>query len=246
VSHWTSFQVLTPYVLHLPPDREPEVDSCLCSHPLPLLEGQVVTWGTIPFDKGSDSNEWRPSQRGSVSLPSYTSRYAAKALCARELTPRCRIIEVLDKGKAAAVTTQVTTKDKKTGTVIFENQSTVFIRGSGGFGGQRVGKGTLANSQKWLGGKLRRFFIYFLGDSPGQKKIDRGPATAANDPPKRRADAIIEEKTTNVQAALYRLNGDLNPLHVRFYPTRTALHRLGLAEPLFFLDPAGVRRHWWI
>lgn len=62
--------------------------------------------------------------------------------CTRGLTPGHRIIEVLDKGKAAAVTTQVTTKDKKTGTVIFENQSTVFIRGSGGFGGQRVGKGT--------------------------------------------------------------------------------------------------------
>ena len=59
------------------------------------------------------------------------------------LTSKHRIIEVLDKGKAAAVTTQVTTKDKKTGTVIFENQSTVFIRGSGGFGGQRAGKGTL-------------------------------------------------------------------------------------------------------
>jgi hypothetical protein len=59
----------------------------------------------------------------------------------RGLTSRYRIIEVLDKGKAAAVTTQVTTKDKKTGTIIFENQSTVFIRGSGGFGGQRAGKG---------------------------------------------------------------------------------------------------------
>ena len=52
-----------------------------------------------------------------------------------------RIIEVLDKGKAAAVSTIVETKDKKTGQVIFENQSTVFIRGSGGFGGKRAGKG---------------------------------------------------------------------------------------------------------
>lgn len=79
--------------------------------------------------------------------PYHISRCVARAL-ARELTPRCRIIEVLDKGKAAAVTTQVITKDKKTGTIIFENQSTVFIRGSGGFGGQRVGKGTLGNSLK--------------------------------------------------------------------------------------------------
>ena len=50
-------------------------------------------------------------------------------------------MEVLDKGKAAAVTAIVETKDKHTGKVIFENQSTLFIRGSGGFGGRRAGKG---------------------------------------------------------------------------------------------------------
>ncbi|KAG6880126.1 hypothetical protein C0992_005833 [Termitomyces sp. T32_za158] len=41
--------------------------------------------------------------------------------------------------KAAAVTIVVETRDKKTGEVVFENQSTVFIRGAGGFGGKRVG-----------------------------------------------------------------------------------------------------------
>ena len=50
-------------------------------------------------------------------------------------------MEVLDKGKAAAVTTIVETRDKHTGKLMFENQSTVFIRGAGGFGGKRVGKG---------------------------------------------------------------------------------------------------------
>lgn len=53
----------------------------------------------------------------------------------------CRILEVLDKGKAAAVTMIVETKDKSTGKTIFENQQTLFIRGSGGFGGKRSGKG---------------------------------------------------------------------------------------------------------
>ena len=48
---------------------------------------------------------------------------------------------MLDKGKAAAVTSITETKDKATGKVIFENQSTVFIRGAGGFGGKRTGKG---------------------------------------------------------------------------------------------------------
>jgi len=71
------------------------------------------------------------------------------------LTSKHRIIEVLDKGKAAAVTSQVTTKDKKTGAVIFENQSTVFIRGSGGFGGQRAGKGTLTRIRDVMVGRFR-------------------------------------------------------------------------------------------
>ena len=50
-------------------------------------------------------------------------------------------MEVLDKGKAAAVTVIVDTKDKATGRTLFESQSTVFIRGSGGFGGKKNGRG---------------------------------------------------------------------------------------------------------
>jgi hypothetical protein len=51
------------------------------------------------------------------------------------------LVEVLDKGKAAAVTSIVQTKDKHSGEIIFENQATMFIRGAGGFGGKRTGKG---------------------------------------------------------------------------------------------------------
>jgi hypothetical protein len=50
-------------------------------------------------------------------------------------------MEVLDKGKAAAVTTVIETRDKSTGKIIFENQMTTFIRGAGGFGGKRAGNG---------------------------------------------------------------------------------------------------------
>ncbi|KAG6328731.1 hypothetical protein ID866_10357, partial [Astraeus odoratus] len=50
-----------------------------------------------------------------------------------------RLLEVLDKGKAASVTSIVHTKDKATGKLLFENQVTVFIRGAGGFGGKRTG-----------------------------------------------------------------------------------------------------------
>ena len=52
-----------------------------------------------------------------------------------------RIMEVLDKGKSAMVTLIVDTKDKTTGESLFENQSTVVLRGSGGFGGKKIGSG---------------------------------------------------------------------------------------------------------
>jgi multifunctional beta-oxidation protein len=52
-----------------------------------------------------------------------------------------RLMEVLDKGKAASVTVAVETKDKGTGETVFENQSTVVLRGSGGFGGKKSGNG---------------------------------------------------------------------------------------------------------
>ncbi|EAW13407.1 putative peroxisomal multifunctional beta-oxidation protein (MFP) [Aspergillus clavatus NRRL 1] len=96
-----------------------------------------------------------------------------------------KLIDVIDKGKAALVISGYTTKDAKTGEELFYNESTVFIRGSGGFGGSP--KPTAARSKA---------------------------ATAAYNPPKRQPDAVIEEKTSEDQAALYRLNGDLNPLHI--------------------------------
>jgi len=77
----------------------------------------------------------------------------------------------------------VETRDKRSGKLIFESQSTVFIRGAGGFAGKRNGN-------------------------------DRGAATAANSTPNRRPDAVMEEKTSPTQAAMYRLSGDYNPLHI--------------------------------
>ncbi|KAH9809682.1 hypothetical protein DFH28DRAFT_904457 [Melampsora americana] len=94
-----------------------------------------------------------------------------------------RILEATDKGKAASVVVIVHTYDKDSGTLLFENQGTLFIRGSGGFGGRKVGK-------------------------------DRGAATAVNKPPNRSPDAIAIEKTDSNQAAVYRLSGDNNPLHI--------------------------------
>ena len=64
------------------------------------------------------------------------------------LVSTARIMEVLDKGKAAAVTLVVETRDHASNETIFESQSTVFIRGSGGFGGRKTGKGVYT----WYGG----------------------------------------------------------------------------------------------
>ena len=57
-------------------------------------------------------------------------------------------------------------------------------------------------------------FIRGSGGFGGLKKgSDRGAATAANNPPKRAADFVTEEKTTEEQAALYRLSGGMsNPI----------------------------------
>src|SRR5262249_6610103 len=42
---------------------------------------------------------------------------------------------------------------------------------------------------------------------------ERGPSTPENVPPERAPDAVVEEKTRDDQALLYRLSGDWNPLH---------------------------------
>jgi multifunctional beta-oxidation protein len=94
-----------------------------------------------------------------------------------------KLVEVIDKGAAGIVVTGSTTKDARTGEDVFYNESTVFVRGSGGFGGPSKG-------------------------------ADRGAATRAYKPPQRSPDAVVEEKTTDEQAALYRLSGDRNPLHI--------------------------------
>lgn len=102
---------------------------------------------------------------------------------AAKLVSRSRLLEVVDKGSAAIAKTGVTTVIEATGEELFYNEMTVFLRGCGGFGGQK-------------------------------RAADRGASTAANKPPARAPDVVVEEKTTEEQAAIYRLSGDYNPLHI--------------------------------
>ncbi|KAK9895846.1 putative multifunctional beta-oxidation protein [Cystobasidium minutum MCA 4210] len=146
----------------------------------------IPTFGVIPQFPASSgmSLDWLPNFSPMMLL--HGEQYLAihKPIpTSATLVSEPKLMEVLDKGKAAAVTSITHTKDKATGDVIFESQSTVFIRGSGGFGGKKTGK-------------------------------DRGAATAANKPPSRPADKTISEKTDDKQAAIYRLSGDYNPLHI--------------------------------
>ncbi|KXH55926.1 peroxisomal multifunctional enzyme, partial [Colletotrichum salicis] len=102
---------------------------------------------------------------------------------AAKLVSTGKLLEVVDKGNAAIVKSGITTIHAETKEPVFYNEMTVFLRGCGGFGGQK-------------------------------KPADRGASTAANKPPSRHPDVVVEEKTTEEQAALYRLSGDYNPLHV--------------------------------
>lgn len=101
----------------------------------------------------------------------------------RELPPRAaarvgsRLVEVWDKEKAAVVVCEGTCEDREG--PLFTARSTVFVRGAGGFGGER-------------------------GPSSGEGNL----------PPEREPDEVVTDETRPEQAAVYRLSGDRNPLHI--------------------------------
>ena len=92
------------------------------------------------------------------------------------ITTTPKITAVYDKGKGAVVVVETQSVDTR-GNLLFVNTASIFVRGEGGFGG------------------------------------DRGPSGAKNVPPDRPPDKSISYKTLPQQALLYRLSGDMNPLH---------------------------------
>jgi 3-hydroxyacyl-CoA dehydrogenase/3a,7a,12a-trihydroxy-5b-cholest-24-enoyl-CoA hydratase len=93
-----------------------------------------------------------------------------------KLTHKAKIKDIFDKGKNAIVVTEIRTFDES-GDELVRNEVTTFVRGAGGWGG------------------------------------DRGPQGEVNVPPDRAPDATVTEKIGENQALLYRLSGDINPLH---------------------------------
>jgi acyl dehydratase len=101
----------------------------------------------------------------------------------REIPPRAhaavtgRISEVWDKEKAAVIGCEGIVADDDG--PLFTVKATLFVRGAGGFGGER------------------------------------GPSTAGrNEPPEREPDHVVTMDTRPEQAAIYRLSGDRNPMHI--------------------------------
>ncbi|MCK6578489.1 MAG: MaoC family dehydratase N-terminal domain-containing protein [Anaerolineae bacterium] len=92
------------------------------------------------------------------------------------ITCQPKVSAVYDKGSGALVITDVPCYDEA-GTLVALNQMSMFIRGIGGFGGER------------------------------------GPSTGGSEPPAREPDVVIRQQTKPEQALIYRLSGDINPLH---------------------------------
>src|SRR5262249_8369831 len=92
------------------------------------------------------------------------------------ITTTPTITAVYDKGRAAVVMVGTESVDES-GKLLFRNSSGIFVRGEGGFGG------------------------------------DRGPSGPPNMPPHRKPDKSVSLSTRPDQALLYRLSGDMNPLH---------------------------------
>ncbi|XP_072537991.1 peroxisomal multifunctional enzyme type 2 [Salminus brasiliensis] len=94
------------------------------------------------------------------------------------LTSKASIADILDKGSGAVILLDVHTYSKQE--LVCYSQFSVFIVGSGGFGGKRA----------------------------SDKAV---PTVAA---PNRAPDVVVVDETGRDQAALYRLSGDWNPLHI--------------------------------
>eukprot|EP00877_Chromochloris_zofingiensis_P007070 jgi/Chrzof1/2616/Cz11g22170.t1_ECH2[v5.2] len=100
------------------------------------------------------------------------------------VTTTAELVDIQDKGKGAVVVLRTITSDASTGQQLAVNEFSSFVLGTDRFQGAA---------------------------NPAPRAA---AATAKNDPPARPADAVLEAPTTTDQAALYRLSGDYNPLHI--------------------------------
>jgi acyl dehydratase len=139
-------------------------------HVLPTF-GVIVGMGGLPFDKIGKFN-FAMLVHGEQALEVHGPLPPNG-----KLINQGRVAGIYDKGKGALVVFETQSKDAETGELRLTNRMSAFIRGEGGFGG------------------------------------DRGPAGAEFQVPGRKPDHEVSYATRPDQALLYRLSGDLNPLH---------------------------------
>jgi (3R)-3-hydroxyacyl-CoA dehydrogenase / 3a,7a,12a-trihydroxy-5b-cholest-24-enoyl-CoA hydratase / enoyl-CoA hydratase 2 len=119
-----------------------------------------------------------------------------------EVCHRIQIKDVVDKGKNALVITEITSKDAS-GNLLASHEITGVIRGAGGLG--------LAAAES--------------SESAASASANSGPAHDASARPGVRE---VRETIGAAQALLYRLSGDLNPLHA----DPTFARSFGLGQPI--------------
>ncbi|KAF7374946.1 Peroxisomal multifunctional enzyme type 2 [Mycena sanguinolenta] len=163
----------------------------------------LPTFGVIPqfHASGSIPLDWLPDFNPAKLLHG-EQFLSIKALIptSGELISTARLLEVLDKGKAAAVTSVVETRDKS-GKLIFENQSTVFIRGSGGFGGARTGSDRGSAIAENAPPKRSP-------DAVVEEKTTSFPSSTVP------VDPCSLDHASSCLTQDRRLSGDANPLHI--------------------------------
>lgn len=94
-----------------------------------------------------------------------------------EVSQTGSVVDIFDKVRGALVVLETVSVLGETGEKLFTNRYSVYVRGEGGFGGEK------------------------------------GPP-AADNPPERHPDHVVESSTIPQQALLYRMaSGDKNPLH---------------------------------
>src|SRR5690606_27571914 len=133
----------------------------------------IVGMGGIPFDKvGIGAKEFVMLVHGGQAI-AVTGPIPPNG----RVRTKGRVAGVYDKGKGALVVFDCESVDAETGELRFKNRMSAFIRGAGGFGGER------------------------------------GPQTEPFEIPARKPDREVTYETREDQALLYRLSGDMNPLH---------------------------------
>ncbi|KAG2426321.1 hypothetical protein HXX76_013078 [Chlamydomonas incerta] len=115
-----------------------------------------------------------------------------------QLVSRPELVDMQAKGKGLVVVLRTVTTDAVSGRDVAINEFTTFI----------LGKGDVRTP--W----------------PPAPRLPA--AVAPNEPPPRAPDAVVELPTSRDQAALYRLSGDYNPLHID--PQVSA--RVGFPQPI--------------